>query len=74
MNRILFFLVVISLSLGAVDTDFDGVEDDVDLCLGTDILDTVTADGCSEKQKKAKEQKRVGSSTLAVATLNMTTL
>ena len=58
MNRILFFLVVISLSLGAVDTDFDGVEDDVDLCLGTDILDTVTADGCSEKQKKAKEQSK----------------
>ena len=56
MNKILFFLVVISLSLCAVDTDFDGVEDDVDLCLGTDILDTVTADGCSEKQKKVKEQ------------------
>ena len=50
--------MIISLSLFAVDTDFDGVEDDVDLCLGTDILDTVTADGCSQKQKKAKEQSK----------------
>ncbi len=58
MGQILFFLVMISLSLYAVDTDFDGVEDDVDLCLGTDILDTVTADGCSEKQKKEKEQSK----------------
>ena len=58
MNKILFFLLIISLSLLAVDTDFDGVEDDVDLCLGTDILDTVTADGCSKKQKKAREQSK----------------
>ena len=56
MNKILFFLVVISFSLFAVDSDFDGVEDDVDLCLETDMLDVVTADGCSPKQKKAKEQ------------------
>ena len=59
MNKILFFLVTIYLSLFATDTDFDGVEDDVDLCLRTDILDTVTADGCSPKQKKEKEQSKI---------------
>ena len=56
MNKILLFLVLISLSLLAVDTDFDGVEDEVDRCLETDILDVVTADGCSKKQKNLKKK------------------
>jgi len=55
MNKIFFIFLVLSFSLFAVDADFDGVEDDVDACLGTDILDTVTADGCSENQKSKFE-------------------
>jgi len=51
MNKIFFLFLLFPLYLFSVDADFDGVEDDVDACLGTDILDTVTADGCSENQK-----------------------
>ena len=56
MNKILLFLILISLSLFSIDTDFDGVEDEVDRCFETDMLDVVTADGCSEKQKNLKKK------------------
>ena len=56
MLVILFFLLLSSLALFSVDTDFDGVDDDVDLCLGTDILEVVNANGCSVKQKKINKQ------------------
>ena len=37
--------------LFAIDADFDGVDDEIDQCLGTSLLDVVTADGCSQNQK-----------------------
>lgn len=37
--------------LFAIDTDFDGVDDELDQCLGTSLLDVVTDDGCSKSQK-----------------------
>ena len=51
MKRIWIVILVIPLLLFGVDTDFDGVEDDVDKCLGTSMLDIVGPDGCSEIQK-----------------------
>ena len=45
-------MLVFPLLLFGVDADFDGVEDDVDQCLGTSMLDIVGSDGCSKKQKE----------------------
>ena len=53
MKRIWIVMLVFPLLLFGVDADFDGVEDDVDQCLGTSMLDIVGSDGCSKKQKDA---------------------
>ncbi|CAA6803775.1 MAG: Unknown protein [uncultured Sulfurovum sp.] len=55
MQKLLLILLLLPLSLLAIDNDFDGVEDDVDACLETAMLDTVTADGCSQTQKKSMD-------------------
>lgn len=51
MHNIFILFFVFSFFLLATDTDFDGVDDEVDRCLNTGMLDIVTADGCSKKQK-----------------------
>lgn len=50
MQRFLLTLLIFPLYLLAIDSDFDGVEDDVDACLDTGMLDIVNADGCSKAQ------------------------
>jgi hypothetical protein len=52
MKRIWIVMLLFPLLLFGVDSDFDGVEDDVDQCLGTSMLDVVGSDGCSKKQKE----------------------
>lgn len=51
MYNIFILFFVSSFYLLAIDTDFDGVDDEVDSCLKTGMLDIVTVDGCSKKQK-----------------------
>ena len=51
MYRLFILFLLFSCFLFSVDADFDGVEDDVDACLETDILELVNADGCSSTQK-----------------------
>ena len=55
MNRVFFSLLLCYGSLFAIDSDFDGVEDESDSCLETNMLETVSADGCSESQKNRVE-------------------
>lgn len=43
-------MVIFSFYLFGIDNDFDGVEDDMDLCLETAMLDMVNVDGCSKTQ------------------------
>ncbi len=48
MRKFLFMLI--PLYLLGIDSDFDGVEDDIDVCLETSMLDMVNANGCSKVQ------------------------
>jgi len=64
MYKTVFFLLCVPFFLFAIDSDFDGVDDSVDACLDTPMLDIVTADGCSASQKKPDKEKSLGVSLL----------
>ena len=54
LYKLIILILFTSLSLFGADNDFDGVEDNIDRCLNTPILDMVDKHGCSKNQKAKK--------------------